>query len=125
MVIIGFHHVAISTSNLERLVAFYCDLFGFEKVFEFEWGVGVDAFDRMMAAKGTAARTVMLCESRLAPDSVCTRRFATRNEDRGALGAKAPGNGLSHVVPAAGTEHDGRLACQLLHGTSFPAGFRS
>lgn len=60
MAIIGFHHVAISTPNLERLVAFYCDLFGFEKVFEFEWGVGVDAFDRMMATKGTAARTVML-----------------------------------------------------------------
>jgi H+/Cl- antiporter ClcA len=30
--IIGFHHTAISTPNLERLVAFYRDCFGFERV---------------------------------------------------------------------------------------------
>ena len=59
MAIIGFHHAAISTPNLERSVAFYRDVFGFETVFEFEWA-GVDAFDRMMAVKGTAARVVML-----------------------------------------------------------------
>jgi catechol 2,3-dioxygenase-like lactoylglutathione lyase family enzyme len=35
MSIIGFHHAAISTANLERLVAFYRDCFGFEPVFEF------------------------------------------------------------------------------------------
>ena len=59
MAIIGFHHAAISTPNLERLVAFYRDVFGFETVFEFEWA-GVDAFDRMLAVKGTAARVAML-----------------------------------------------------------------
>ena len=35
MAIIGFHHTAISTPNLERLVGFYRDCFGFEPVFEF------------------------------------------------------------------------------------------
>jgi glyoxylase I family protein len=60
MAIIGFHHAAISTPNLERLLTFYSDIFGFEKVFEFEWAAGMDAFDRMMAVKGTAARVVML-----------------------------------------------------------------
>jgi catechol 2,3-dioxygenase-like lactoylglutathione lyase family enzyme len=35
MAIISFHHTAISTPNLERLVAFYRDCFGFEPVFEF------------------------------------------------------------------------------------------
>lgn len=60
MAIIGFHHVAISTPNLERLVAFYRDIFGFERVFDCEWAAGVDAFDRMMAVKGTAARVAML-----------------------------------------------------------------
>jgi glyoxylase I family protein len=58
--ILGFHHVAISTPNIDRLVRFYMDLFGFEQVFDLEWGVGVDAIDSMMALKDTAARAVML-----------------------------------------------------------------
>jgi len=41
-----------SAPNLDRLVTFYCDLFGFEMIFEFEWVAGVDAFDRMMAIIG-------------------------------------------------------------------------
>jgi catechol 2,3-dioxygenase-like lactoylglutathione lyase family enzyme len=60
MAILGLHHVGISTANLERSVAFYCTLFGFEKVFDFEWQPGVEMFDRMMALRGTAARVVML-----------------------------------------------------------------
>jgi len=60
MAILGFHHVGISTSNLDRSVAFYCELFGFERAFDFEWQPGVEAFDRMMALHGTAARVAML-----------------------------------------------------------------
>ena len=32
--ILGFHHVAISTSDLERSCTFYCNLLGFEKVLD-------------------------------------------------------------------------------------------
>jgi catechol 2,3-dioxygenase-like lactoylglutathione lyase family enzyme len=60
MAILGFHHVGISTCNLERSMAFYCELFGFERVFEFAWRPGIEAFDRMMGLRGTAARVVML-----------------------------------------------------------------
>lgn len=60
MAILGFHHVGISTADLDRSVAFYCDLFGFQKVFDFQWSPGVAAFDRMMALRGTAARVAML-----------------------------------------------------------------
>ena len=60
MAILGFHHVGISTCNLERSVAFYCELFGFEKVFEFEWQPGSALFDRMMRLRETAARVAML-----------------------------------------------------------------
>lgn len=60
MAILGFHHVAISTPDLERLAAFYCGLFGFERVLDFEWSAGADAFDRMLAVDGTAARVAML-----------------------------------------------------------------
>jgi catechol 2,3-dioxygenase-like lactoylglutathione lyase family enzyme len=58
--ILGFHHVAFSTPDLDRLTTFYCDLFGFERVFEFAWEPGIDAFDAMMAVKGTGARVAML-----------------------------------------------------------------
>jgi len=60
MAVLGFHHVAISSPNLDRLVEFYCTLFNFEKVFEFSWDKGVGAFDRMMALDATAARVTML-----------------------------------------------------------------
>jgi catechol 2,3-dioxygenase-like lactoylglutathione lyase family enzyme len=59
MPILGFHHAAISTPDLDRLASFYRDCFGFEQVFEFEWR-GVEAIDRMMAVENTAARVVML-----------------------------------------------------------------
>jgi glyoxylase I family protein len=58
--VLGFHHVAISTPDLDRLTAFYCDLFGFERVFDLEWAKGAGGIDRMMALKDTAARAVML-----------------------------------------------------------------
>jgi len=60
MTILGFHHVAISTPDIARLSAFYCDLFGFERVFELEWAAGMAAYDRMMAVDNTAAKVVML-----------------------------------------------------------------
>lgn len=60
MAILGFHHAAISTPDIDRLTAFYRDLFGFETVFELAWEPGMAAIDRMMAVDGTAARVVML-----------------------------------------------------------------
>src|SRR5271156_2086804 len=60
MAIIGFHHTAMSTPNLERLSSFYQKCFGFEPVCEFSWEKGVEPYDRMMALKDTAAQVVML-----------------------------------------------------------------
>lgn len=60
MAILGFHHVAISTPDIDRLSAFYCTLFGFERVFDMAWDKGVEPYDRMMAIEDTAARVVML-----------------------------------------------------------------
>ena len=36
----GIHHVAISTPNLERIVAFYRDVIGAEVVYEGGWEQG-------------------------------------------------------------------------------------
>ncbi len=60
MAILGFHHVGISTTNLDRSVDFYRTLFGFEKVFDFRWQAGMEMFDRMMNLRATAARVAML-----------------------------------------------------------------
>lgn len=60
MAIVGFHHVAFSSPDLDRLERFYVDLFGFERVFEFSWEKGSEAIDRILAIPGTAGRAVML-----------------------------------------------------------------
>jgi catechol 2,3-dioxygenase-like lactoylglutathione lyase family enzyme len=54
------HHIAISTPDLDRLVSFYRDVFGFEVVEEFDWEKGYQAADRVTGLKGSAARAVML-----------------------------------------------------------------
>ena len=33
----GIHHIAISASDLERSMHFYCDLLGFEKIWDIDW----------------------------------------------------------------------------------------
>lgn len=58
--ITGIHHVAISTSNLERALAFYRDLLGFRELSRSTWGADQPKIDRVMALDGTAATTVML-----------------------------------------------------------------
>lgn len=60
MAVLGFHHVAISTPDLDRLTRFYCDAFGFERVFDLEWPTGTTEIDAMMALTDTAAKAVML-----------------------------------------------------------------
>ncbi len=56
----GVHHVAISTGNLEAMLAFYRDLIGFEELGQVEWPVGTAQIDKVMGLQDTAARQVML-----------------------------------------------------------------
>ena len=55
----GIHHTAICTANLERQVAFYRDVVGFEVVNEMTWKSN-ELIDSIIGLKGSAARTVML-----------------------------------------------------------------
>ncbi|MRX51619.1 glyoxalase/bleomycin resistance/dioxygenase family protein [Paracoccus sp. S-4012] len=59
----GIHHPSITTADLDRLLAFYRDLLGFEEVFSFGWESGTE----MSAFAGTitgvpdsTARSVLL-----------------------------------------------------------------
>lgn len=56
----GIHHAAISTGNLERMLAFYRDLLGFRVLFDFAWPAGTAIADRITGLEQSAARAVML-----------------------------------------------------------------
>ena len=55
----GIHHVAICTPDLDRLVAFYGDVLGFEHVSSTSWSER-PIVDRMIGVDDSAARQVML-----------------------------------------------------------------
>jgi catechol 2,3-dioxygenase-like lactoylglutathione lyase family enzyme len=57
---LGIHHTALSTPDLDRLVRFYTELFGFEVEFDFPWDESNEAFRRTHAVDASAGRVVML-----------------------------------------------------------------
>ena len=56
----GIHHDAISTGDLQRALAFYRDLLGFEMVFEGGWPAGVEVADNITCLPGSSAQLAML-----------------------------------------------------------------
>ncbi|MBI1351437.1 MAG: VOC family protein [Actinomycetales bacterium] len=56
----GIHHVAISTGDIDRLIAFYRDVIGMEFVRESGWKAGSDEVDRIVGLTGSAARSAKL-----------------------------------------------------------------
>jgi glyoxylase I family protein len=55
----GIHHVAISVRDLDRMLKFYQEAFGFEKVDEFSW-TPVPMMEQIIGIKDSAAKGVML-----------------------------------------------------------------
>jgi catechol 2,3-dioxygenase-like lactoylglutathione lyase family enzyme len=58
--ILGFHHAAISTPDLERCLRFYKDVIGCQEAWTFDWEAGSAEADAMTGLKDSAARAVML-----------------------------------------------------------------
>jgi catechol 2,3-dioxygenase-like lactoylglutathione lyase family enzyme len=58
--LVGIHHTALSTPDLDRLAAFYREQLGFELAFDFSWDEGNAAFRRTHAAPETRGRVVLL-----------------------------------------------------------------
>lgn len=56
----GIHHTAISTGNLERAIAFYRDVLGFEEVSTMTWEVGNQVVDQITGLEASSGRLVML-----------------------------------------------------------------
>ena len=79
----GIHHVGIHTPNLDRLVAFYRDVVGFELVesSRSEWDNEPD-IDRIVGFKGSAAKVVMLRAANVYVEFFEYSRPAARHADR-------------------------------------------
>ena len=56
----GIHHTAISTPDIDRAIAFYRDLLGFEVLANGAWPRGVESVDTLIGLKDSAARMAML-----------------------------------------------------------------
>lgn len=56
----GIHHVALSVANLDRMVAFYRDVLGFEVVSRTSWPQGSRIIDDIVGLKDSAARQVFI-----------------------------------------------------------------
>ncbi|RJL20254.1 VOC family protein [Paracoccus siganidrum] len=58
--ILGIHHAAISTPDLDRALDFYCNLLGFTVASRMDWAPGTALPDTILGLKGSAARQAKL-----------------------------------------------------------------
>jgi catechol 2,3-dioxygenase-like lactoylglutathione lyase family enzyme len=56
----GIHHTAVSVTSLERSLAFYQGLLGFQPVMDFSWPEGTENMNRTHQLNQTAGRVVLL-----------------------------------------------------------------
>lgn len=56
----GIHHVALATSDIDRLVNFYKEGFGFEVVYEGGWEKGSKMIDTIVGLEGSSCKQVMM-----------------------------------------------------------------
>ncbi len=56
----GVHHVAMSTGDLDRIVAFYTEHLGFDVVMKSEWNANRPEIDKILGLEKSAARQRML-----------------------------------------------------------------
>lgn len=58
--ILGVHHVAVTTPDIDRLSEFYVQAFGFERVSTGGWRAGNRVNDAIVGLRDSAARTAFL-----------------------------------------------------------------
>ena len=92
--IAGVHHVGISTLDLDRLVAFYIETFGFEEVAGFEWEPGLDDVDAALAVEASSGRMAML---RLGEVHLELFEFLTPRAEAADPGRPITGVGINHI----------------------------
>jgi catechol 2,3-dioxygenase-like lactoylglutathione lyase family enzyme len=92
--ILGIHHTAISTGDIERSLQFYRDLLGFKEVFSSKWDIGTEATDKIVGLKDSSARVVML---RAGNACVELFQYATPEPKRGDMNRPVCDHGITHL----------------------------
>ncbi len=90
----GIHHIAISTPNIQRLAAFYCEQLGFAELFTLNWDVGNMAYDNLTGLRNSSASGLILKIG-----NTCIELFQYREPAPGPAAAMRPecDHGITHV----------------------------
>jgi catechol 2,3-dioxygenase-like lactoylglutathione lyase family enzyme len=91
---ISVDHVAISSPDVDRLAAFYQDMFGFTERFQYVWKKGDRVIDTIMRLPESAGRAVML-----ELGTMCLELFEFSDPKPGHGDAERPvcDHGITHV----------------------------
>src|SRR5262245_8175633 len=92
--ILGIHHTAISTGDIERSLRFYRDLLGFKEVFSSKWDIGTETTDKIVGLKDSSARVVML---RAGNACVELFQYATPEPKPGEVNRPVCDHGITHL----------------------------
>jgi catechol 2,3-dioxygenase-like lactoylglutathione lyase family enzyme len=92
--ILGIHHTAISTGDIERSLRFYRDLLGFKEVFSSKWDIGTETTDNIVGLKDSSARVVML---RAGNACVELFQYATPEPKPGDVNRPVCDHGITHL----------------------------
>lgn len=98
----GFHHAALSTPDLARLVKFYTSLLGCTVVREFGWPAGVPEADALTGLENSAARAVLL---KLGDSHLEIFEFSSPRPRPGDPDRPACDHGISHICIAVQDSH--------------------
>ena len=92
--IIGFHHAAISTPDLDRCIRFYKEVIGCEEAWSFGWDSGTPEADAITELKDSAARAVML---KLGNSFLEVFEFSSPEPERSAGTRPVSKHGITHI----------------------------
>lgn len=92
--LLGFHHAAMSTPDLDRFIEFYCGVLGCEVAWTFGWEAGSPEADAVTGLEDSAARAAMLKlgDSYLEVFEFSSPAVASNSGDR-----PVNAHGISHV----------------------------
>ena len=58
--IVGIHHAAISTPDLQKALEFYCGTLGFQEIYVAGWPSGVAHLDDLVGLEDSASKVAMI-----------------------------------------------------------------